>query len=166
MSLSMSRVNRYFAYLMAALSIVGIDQFFKYLAIINLTDSPPIHVLPFLKWHLVYNRGAAFGFLNEAGGFQHYLFVGIALIVTLIILVWLWRVLSSAKLLLSALVLILAGGIGNLIDRFRYRHVVDFINLHYQDWYFPAFNIADMSITFGVVCYVLYVLVAQNNGDK
>ncbi len=151
-----SRLTRYLGYLFVAALIIAVDQLFKNLAVTYLSGRPPIEVLPVLQWFLVYNTGAAFGFLHGAGGFQLYLFIGIAFIVSSIILVWLWRVPDTAKLLAWGLSLILAGGIGNLIDRMRHQYVVDFINLHYGDWYFPAFNIADMAITFGVICYLIH----------
>ncbi len=152
----MTRSTRYFRYLVVAALIVVIDQLCKHLAVFYLTGSPPIQVLPFLQWFLIYNSGAAFGFLHGAGGFQLYLFISIAIIVVAVILVWLWRVPANQRILSFGLVMILAGGIGNLIDRVRYQHVVDFINLHYRDWYFPAFNVADVAITFGVIFYLIH----------
>ncbi|MXZ81016.1 MAG: signal peptidase II [Gammaproteobacteria bacterium] len=161
----MNRVARYSGYLALSAALVGLDQIVKHLAIARLLGSPPVEVLPFLEWHLVYNTGAAFGFLHDAGGVQHYLFTGIAAVVSAAILVWLWRLPARSRLLSWALILVLAGGVGNLIDRIRYRHVVDFINLHYQDWYFPAFNVADMAITFGVICFLLDALSRRNEGS-
>ena len=151
-----NRVTRYLGYLFLAALIIAVDQVFKDLAVTHLSGSSPIEVLPVLQWFLVYNTGAAFGFLHGAGGFQVYLFIGITVIVGSVILVWLWRVPDTARLLSLGLVLILAGGIGNLIDRIRHQYVVDFINLHYRDWYFPAFNIADIAITLGVIFYLIY----------
>ena len=112
-------------------------------------------MLPILQWALVFNRGAAFGFLNDAGGIQHYLFSGLAVTISLILLVWLWREVARNLLLAWGLALILAGAVGNLIDRVRFQFVIDFINLHYHDWYFPAFNIADMAITFGAIIFLI-----------
>ena len=162
----MSRGARYAAYLILAGVVASIDQLCKHLAVAYLAGSPPIEVLPVLKWFLVYNRGAAFGFLHEAGGFQHYLFLGVASAIVPVILVWLWRIQCTPRLLAWSLVLILAGGIGNLIDRLRFRHVVDFINLHYQDWYFPAFNIADMAITFGVAGYLIHAFLTRGGAGE
>ena len=147
-------VTRYFGYLSVALVILVLDQVTKRIAYESLAGHPPVDVLPFLQWALVFNRGAAFGFLNDAGGLQHYFFSGLAMLVSLIILVWLWRAFMINKLLSWGLVLVLAGAIGNLIDRLLHRYVIDFINLHYHDWYFPAFNIADMAITFGAICLI------------
>lgn len=159
-----SRLTRYLGYLFLAALVIAVDQWSKDLAVAHLSGSPPIEVLPVLQWFLVYNTGAAFGFLHGAGGGQLYLFAGIAIIISAIILVWLWRVPDTARLLSLGLALILAGGIGNLIDRIRHQYVVDFINLHYRDWYFPAFNIADIAITFGVIFYLIHAFFY--NGDE
>ncbi|MCY4227732.1 MAG: signal peptidase II [Gammaproteobacteria bacterium] len=161
----MSHITRYLGYLFLAVLIIAVDQSLKNLAIAHLSGKPPIEVLPVLQWFLVYNTGAAFGFLHGAGGFQLYLFIGIAVIVISIILVWLWRVPDTARFLSLGLALILAGGIGNLIDRIRHQYVVDFINLHYRDWYFPAFNIADIAITFGVILYLIHAFF-HNDGES
>ncbi|MCY4049876.1 MAG: signal peptidase II [Gammaproteobacteria bacterium] len=157
------RFTRYLGYLFVATLIVVADQLLKHVAVAFLSGSPPIEVLPFLQWFLVYNSGAAFGFLHGAGGIQLYFFISVAIIVVGVILVWLWRVSEAERLLSFGLALILAGGIGNLIDRVRHQYVVDFINLHYQDWYFPAFNIADIAITFGVICYLIHAFRYQNS---
>ena len=100
---------------------------------------------------------AAFGFLSDFGGAQHYFFSSVAVLASIFILVWLWRCYEENNLLAWGLVLILAGALGNLIDRLQYQYVIDFINLHYNDYYFPAFNIADMAITFGAI-----MLIADN----
>ena len=147
--------GRYRFFLALAVVLIALDQWTKHLAYQNLLGHPPIDVLPFLQWALVFNRGAAFGFLNDAGGFQHYLFSGLAVAVSAVLLVWLWREVARNLLLSWALALILAGAVGNLIDRVRYQFVIDFINLHYHDWYFPAFNIADMAITFGAIIFLI-----------
>ena len=146
---------RYAMFIALAVVIVVLDQWTKHLAYHNLMGQAPIDVLPFLQWALVFNRGAAFGFLNDAGGIQHYLFSGLAVAVSAVLLVWLWREVARNLLLSWALALILAGAVGNLIDRVRYQFVIDFINLHYHDWYFPAFNIADMAITFGAIIFLI-----------
>ena len=145
---------RYIGFLGVALVILVLDQVTKRVAYVTLAGHPPVDALPFLQWALVFNRGAAFGFLNDAGGYQHYFFSGLAALVSLIIMVWLWRVIMVNRLLSWGLVLVLAGALGNLIDRLLHGYVIDFVNLHYQDWYFPAFNIADVAITFGAICLI------------
>ena len=146
---------KYILFLAIAVLIISIDQITKHIAFDQLSGKPPIDVLPILQWALVFNRGAAFGFLSEAGGIQHYLFVGLASVVTIILLVWLWRSVAENKILSWGLTLVMAGAIGNLIDRLSYQYVIDFISVHYQNWYFPAFNIADASITLGAIFLIM-----------
>ena len=82
-------------------------------------------------------------------------FSTLAALVSAFILVWLWRCHTANRLLAWGLAMILAGATGNLIDRLQYRYVIDFISLHYQDMYFPAFNIADISITIGAIMLII-----------
>ena len=160
-----SSLPRYLGYLAFSGLIIMLDQMTKTIAYQNLLGTEPIEVLPVLQWALVFNRGAAFGFLNEAGGIQHYFFSGLAIVVSMVILVWLWRIFMENRILAWGLVLVLAGAVGNLIDRIRYQYVIDFINVHYHDWYFPAFNIADMSITLGAFLLILDTFGIGRNTD-
>lgn len=143
---------KYLMYIVLTMVLVGLDQWTKQIAYQNLlVGQPPIDVLPILQWALVFNYGAAFGFLSQAGGSQHYFFVTLAVVVSVVLLVWLWRSFAHNPFLSWGLVMLLAGAIGNLIDRVVYGYVIDFISFHYQGWYFPAFNIADSAITLGVI---------------
>ena len=151
-------VPRYFGYLVVAVIVIILDQVTKLIAYDRLLGQQPVDVLPVLQWTLVFNRGAAFGFLNEAGGMQHYFFSGLAILVSTCIMVWLWRIFMHNPILSWGLTLVLAGALGNLVDRLRFQYVIDFINLHYHDWYFPAFNIADISITFGAIFLIIDIL--------
>lgn len=98
----------------------------------------------------VHNTGAAFSFLAQAGGWQRWLFAGLAVIMSSIITVWLYRLQKHETLMAVALSLVLGGAIGNLIDRVAYGYVIDFLEFYYQHWYWPAFNIADSAICIGV----------------
>ncbi|MCY3767981.1 MAG: signal peptidase II [Gammaproteobacteria bacterium] len=145
---------RFSGYLAVVLMVIAVDQGTKQIAFQNLQGTPPIDVLPVLQWTLVTNRGAAFGFLNAAGGSQHYYFSVLAGVVSIVLVIWLWRCFMDNRLLAWSLVLILAGAVGNLVDRLRYQYVIDFISFHYQHWYFPAFNIADSAITVGAILFI------------
>lgn len=145
---------KYFMYIGLTMILVGVDQWSKQIAYANLLHQPPIDVLPILQWVLVFNRGAAFGFLSQAGGIQYYILSGIAVMVSIVLLILLWRSYTHKRFLSLGLAMVLAGAIGNLIDRVMYRYVIDFIHFHYQDWYFPAFNIADSAITLGAICLI------------
>lgn len=109
-------------------------------------------LLPWVDITRLHNPGAAFSFLAGAGGWQRWFFTALALGVSAVLIVWL-RGLHERRerTLVFALVCVLAGAIGNVIDRLQHGYVVDFVHLHWQGWYFPAFNIADMSITAGAL---------------
>ncbi|PPK77391.1 signal peptidase II [Methylobacter tundripaludum] len=110
-----------------------------------------IQIMPFFKLTYVHNTGAAFSFLSEAGGWQRWFFAGLALAISVVIAVWLTRLKKHETLLAVALALVLGGAVGNLIDRLAYGYVIDFLDVYYESWHWPAFNIADSAITLGVV---------------
>ena len=110
-----------------------------------------IQIVPYFNLTYVHNTGAAFSFLSEAGGWQRWFFAGLALVISVVIAVWLARLKRHETLLAVALSLILGGAIGNLIDRLAYGYVIDFLDVYYQTWHWPAFNIADSAITLGVI---------------
>jgi signal peptidase II len=110
-----------------------------------------IQIMPFFKLTYVHNTGAAFSFLSEAGGWQRWFFAGLALVISAVIAVWLTRLNKHETLLAIALALVLGGAVGNLIDRLAYGYVIDFLDVYYDTWHWPAFNIADSAITLGVI---------------
>ena len=109
-----------------------------------------ISLLPNFNFTYVHNTGAAFSFLSQAGGWQRWLFAGLAICISSVIVVWLARLDRRQTLLAVALALVLGGAIGNLIDRLAYGYVIDFLDVYYQNWHWPAFNIADSAICVGV----------------
>ena len=118
-------------YVVLGILLVILDAFSKDAVQRSLTDGSSIDLLPFLQLVLVYNRGAAFGLLDEASGWQLPFFVVVGVIVSIVIVIRLARAAATQKWFEVALVLILAGAIGNLIDRIRIGYVVDFIELYY-----------------------------------
>ena len=108
-----------------------------------------IELLPVFKLTVLHNTGAAFSFLADAGGWQRVFLVVVSLGVSLFIGGWLYRIYREQPLLAYALAFILGGALGNLVDRALQGYVVDFLVLHYETYYFPAFNIADTSISIG-----------------
>jgi signal peptidase II len=114
-----------------------------------------IPVLPFFNLTYVHNTGAAFSFLSEAGGWQRWFFALLALTISLVLGVWLARLQKHETFLAIALSLVLGGAIGNLIDRLAYGYVIDFLDVYYKAWHWPAFNIADSAITLGVALMFL-----------
>lgn len=147
----MNPAQRFIAALAFTAGVAALDQISKQIALALLAGAPPHEVFSFFHLALVFNRGAAFGFLDQAGGWQHYALSGIAVFVSVLLVAWMWRARVKEMLLLCALALLLGGALGNLIDRVTRQHVIDFIVLHYQNWYFPAFNFADIAITFGAL---------------
>lgn len=130
--------------------VLILDQCSKLIADALLQFNEPVNLLPFLSLHKVYNPGAAFSFLSDASGWQRWFFVGLTLVVSMILIVWLRRLPAGQTRLALALSLILGGAAGNLIDRLVYGYVIDFIDLYYGAWHWPAFNVADSAITIGV----------------
>ena len=128
-----------------------LDQASKLLVDNTMQLYQSIPLLPFFKLTYVHNTGAAFSFLSEAGGWQRWFFAGLALVISLVITVWLSRLQKHETLLAAALSLILGGAVGNLIDRLAYGYVIDFLDVYYGTWHWPAFNIADSAITLGVI---------------
>ena len=145
-------------YAVLGVLLVILDAFSKDAVQRSLADGSSIDLLPFLRLVLVYNRGAAFGFLGEASGWQLPFFVAVGAIVSIVIVIRLARAAATQKWFEVALVLILSGAIGNLIDRIRVGYVIDFIEIYYADWQFPAFNVADMAIFFGAMMILLDLL--------
>lgn len=142
-------------WLVLSVVIVAVDFVTKQLALQVLGGQPPLELLPFLDLRLILNAGAAFGMLGSAGGWQKYLFVTVAVLVSVFIAVALWRERVGSAWMAASLALILGGAVGNLVDRVRWGYVVDYIYFNYGQWYWPAFNVADMAISVGAVMLVL-----------
>jgi signal peptidase II len=138
-----------------SLGVIALDQLTKYLAMAGLALHDPVPLTPFLNLTLTYNVGAAFSFLNQAGGWQRWLFIGLAVAVSVGILFWLRRLSTRASWTAVGLALVLGGAVGNLIDRLYLGHVVDFIDLYYGRWHWPAFNVADAAITVGALIVII-----------
>ena len=147
MSLSLLR------YLAIAMIILLLDQLSKWSALSNLQMGVPEYVLPFMNWLLLFNSGAAFSFLAQGSGWQRWFFTILGL-VACIYIIWLLRKSQNDKLLCLALSLILGGALGNVVDRIMLGAVVDFIDLHYANWHWPAFNIADSAICIGAALII------------
>ena len=138
-----------------ALLVLALDQGSKALAQTLLDYAQPVPVFSWFNLTLHYNEGAAFSFLSDAGGWQRWLFTGLAVVVSSVLVVWIWRLSREQTLLALALALVLGGAVGNVIDRMLLGHVVDFISVHYAGRYFPTFNIADSAISIGAALLLL-----------
>lgn len=140
-------------YLAIATLTLLLDQLSKWSALSNLQLGVPEPVLPFLNWLLLFNPGAAFSFLAQGSGWQRWFFTILGILASVYI-IYLLRKSLEDKLLCVALSLILGGALGNVIDRIMYGAVVDFIDLHYANWHWPAFNVADSAICVGAALII------------
>lgn len=138
-------------WLWVSVIVLGLDRITKILAQKHLVYNVALPVVPSFNLTLSYNRGSAFSFLNSASGWQVWMFGSVAVVVSIILVVWLKRLSASQKWLSIALALVIGGALGNLWDRFSYGHVVDFIELYVSNLYWPVFNIADSAICVGAV---------------
>ena len=153
----MSIVKYYFY----ALLLVGVDQLTKILIFAYIAPGDTIVINDYFSLAHVHNHGAAFSFLADASGWQKYFLSSVSFIVSIVIIVWMYKTNSANKIKLIALATLLGGALGNLYDRVFLGMVVDFIDLHYQTFYYPVFNMADVFIFIGVVC--CYFLIERPN---
>lgn len=147
-----------------ALAVIALDLGTKYWASAALEYGRPVVFTSFFNFTLLHNHGAAFSFLSDAGGWQRWFFTGIALVVSVALIVWLAR---SADKVREAFgfSMILGGAVGNLYDRLQHGYVVDFIVVHYQDYYWPAFNLADSAITLGAICLLADLFLTREKAE-
>ena len=137
-----------------AAAIVAADQVTKAIVLGRFSYGERLELTGFFNLVLVYNKGAAFSFLSDAAGWQTPLLIGFAVVAVGILGTLIVRS-PGRRLFCTGLALILGGALGNLIDRFRYGQVVDFLDFHAAGWHWPAFNVADSAITIGVVLLIL-----------
>ncbi|NCP64511.1 MAG: lipoprotein signal peptidase [Paraglaciecola sp.] len=142
-------------FLWLALLTIILDQYTKTLVMRHIELYQAIEVLPFFNLTHVYNTGAAFSFLHDAGGWQRWFFTVIALVVSVLILWWLKQTSKQQIMLPIAFCLIIGGAIGNAYDRLVLGHVVDFLVVYYQNWSWPAFNVADSAISLGALLLII-----------
>ena len=148
-----------------SLLVLALDQWTKRLAEARLSYGEAREVTAWFDLTLAYNRGAAFSFLSDAGGWQRWFFTLIATVVSLAITVWIWRLGSRQRILGLGLALILGGAVGNLYDRVMLGHVIDFISWHYQHYYWPAFNIADAAICCGAGLLIIDMFLQRDEEE-
>lgn len=135
--------------------LVGLDQLSKYWARAELSGRDPFVLTPLLELELRYNRGAAFSLLNEGYWWQYLFLVATSIVLSVVLVVWLMRLSAQYHWRAFGLQLLLAGALGNLIDRALFGAVTDFISVHWDIYYFPTFNMADSMITVGVTIVLL-----------
>jgi len=143
--------------------VIALDQIIKYIVLDTLQPYEPHPVIPgILNWTLAFNTGAAFSFLAGQEGWQRWFFAVLATSVCAVLIAWLRRTPRADWRTALPLALIIGGALGNLIDRLRFGHVTDFIQVYIGSWPFPSFNVADSAISVGAVLLVLFGLFAHD----
>ena len=151
--------SRFYVWMAISALVVIADQLTKWAVVkwIALYEKIPLNSFINLTHHK--NPGAAWSFLADAGGWQRWFFIGLATVVSVVLVVWLWRIRRERQAVLSAgLALVLGGAIGNLIDRIVSGEVTDFIQVLFGSWAFPSFNVADAGITVGAALLIIDAL--------
>jgi len=163
MHLSGSRPNA-LVWLTLSVVMIVLDQFSKWLAVAQLQFQQPQAFVPgFWNWTLTHNTGAAFSFLADAGGWQHAFFVTLAVLISGGLAIALKRTARGDWRTALPYALIIAGALGNVIDRLRFGYVVDFVQWYWKSFHWPVFNLADSCIVVGATLMVLFSL---RHGDK
>jgi len=149
-----------------AIVVISIDQLTKIWALNALVLHQPEALFAGLNMTLVYNSGMAFSMFDESGDVGRWLLSGLAIVISVVLLVWLWRLHHSERLLAVALGFVLGGAVGNVIDRIQLGYVVDFVDVYYQTWHWPAFNVADSAITLGAILLLWDTFFGKHEGAE
>lgn len=143
-------------WLWLSMFVLALDQWIKHLIMNNFEEFEELTLLPVLDLMRLHNEGAAFSFLSDASGWQRWFFVALGIGVSIAIMIWLRSLPAKGQRLVAAgLALVVGGALGNVTDRILLGYVVDFVRVHYEGWYFPAFNVADSAITIGAGLLIL-----------
>ena len=142
-------------YLIISAIVIGLDQVTKWLMVSWLALYVTVAIMPYFNLTMAHNHGAAFSFLAQAGGWQRWFFIVLAIVISTVLLVWLSKLKPEAKLEAVSLSLILGGAIGNVIDRIYYGYVIDFLDVYIGNSHWPAFNVADAAICIGAVLLII-----------
>jgi len=139
-----------------AITVIVLDQLSKLVVVNTMALGESINVLPVFDLYRTFNTGAAWSMFDDWGGIQRWLLSALAIVVSIVLVIWLRRIrLALQPLLVAGLTLILGGAIGNVVDRLRLGHVIDFVLVYWNDSKFPAFNVADAAITIGAMLVLL-----------
>ncbi|TMN87411.1 lipoprotein signal peptidase [Pseudoalteromonas phenolica] len=136
-------------WLVLSLLLFAVDYITKAVVVANMKLYESIEILPIFNFTYMHNYGAAFSFLSDAGGWQRWFFSSIAVVISLLLTYWLKKLPAKNWVLCGAYSMVIGGAIGNLVDRLVHGYVVDFLHFYYQDWHYPAFNVADIAIVCG-----------------
>lgn len=150
-------------WLWLSLLLFAVDYLTKALVMAEMKLYESIDILPIFNLTYMHNYGAAFSFLSDAGGWQRYFLSAIAVVISTLLVFWLRKLPASNWKLGMAYAMVLGGAVGNLYDRIIHGYVIDFLHFYYQDWHYPAFNIADMAIVGGAA---LLIFDAFTSGEQ
>lgn len=153
------------AFIWLSALVVVLDQLTKYMIEQSLAMQQAVDVLPVLQITRFHNPGVAFSFFAGAGGWQRWVFAALAVGISVALIIWLSRIPRGSAVLASAVALILGGAVGNALDRIRLGHVIDFIYAHWNEHYFPAFNVADSAICVGAGLLLLDTWLSSRRGN-
>lgn len=142
-----------------------LDQASKWYMASWLTLHDTIAVMPYVNLTMAHNTGAAFSFLANGDGWQRWFFIVVAVVISIVLVVWLAKLKPNAKLEAVSISLILGGAVGNVIDRIIHGYVIDFIDLYYKASHWPAFNIADSAICIGAVLLLIDSFTSRSKGE-
>ena len=137
--------------------LVGLDQLSKFFISSHLSLGESLNIFPFLNFTLIHNTGIAFSIFDEGGEFSRWLLVAAVAGIMAYLVFLLYKKTPKHQLELVSLLLIISGGLGNLIDRLLLGYVVDFVHVFYQHYSFYVFNMADSYITLGIIFYLGYL---------
>lgn len=163
--MSFSTLSKKYLWIFITIFIFIIDRVTKNLVLNNLTPEFPVNIFPMFNLFFTFNTGAAFSFLNKAGGWQGWLFGAIAVGVSIFLVIWQSKITVEHLWLKITLALILGGTLGNLYDRVVYHKVIDFLDFYFKHWHYPAFNIADAAICIGAVMLIIDTMRKPKSGN-
>ena len=147
-------------------AVIAADQLSKLYIAAHMGVFDSIRVLPVFNIALLHNAGAAFSVLAGASGWQRWFFIALALVISAAIAAWLVRApAGGSRWAAAGLALVAGGALGNAIDRIAHGYVIDFLQFHWQGWFFPAFNVADSCITVGAILLLLDGLFRQKRPE-
>ena len=162
----MSKLPGKSSWLALSVAVIVLDQLSKWFVASHMHVYQTVYVLPVFNIALLHNTGAAFSMLAGQPGWQRWFFIVLALGVAGLIVTWLVRMpVNSTRWMAAGLALVAGGAVGNVWDRLVQGYVVDFLQFHWQGWFFPAFNVADSAITVGAVMLVLDGLFLQRRSS-
>jgi signal peptidase II len=145
---------KYKSYYLLCLALVIIDQLTKQIIVSLFTLGESIVINSFVSWTYIQNTGAAFSFLSGGGGVIKAFLLAVSLFVSAMLMVWIHKTQAIRRQRLFGQFILLSGALGNLLDRAQYGYVIDFIDVHYENYYWPVFNVADSLIFIGVILLI------------